>query len=154
LVVVVSTACSGAIAARVIPATMVPAAAHRGGLAGAHPRLPSIATLPAPPSAAAMPTTSLQATLDALLVKTSSCLLVTDAAGAPLYSHRADLAFTPASRQKLLAARAALDLLGGGYWFTTDVVTAAAPTDIVVGDVCLVGCGDPWGAGKAIRVLV
>lgn len=56
---------------------------------------------------------------------------------------RPDASLTPASTQKLLLGAAALDLLGPGHRFTTRTVAGSAPEDGVVGDLWLVGGGDP-----------
>jgi len=82
--------------------------------------------------------------LDALLLNTNSCLLVTDGVtGAPVYNHQADVAFTPASSQKLFVAAAALDRLGPSYRFATTVVATRPPVAGVVDDLWMVGGGDP-----------
>jgi D-alanyl-D-alanine carboxypeptidase/D-alanyl-D-alanine-endopeptidase (penicillin-binding protein 4) len=86
----------------------------------------------------------LRADLDALaqLLPPSSCLVVT---GPEIsYSHRGDQPVVPASTQKLLTAAAALEALDPESRFRTTVVAAAEPAaDGVVGDLALVGGGDP-----------
>jgi D-alanyl-D-alanine carboxypeptidase/D-alanyl-D-alanine-endopeptidase (penicillin-binding protein 4) len=90
------------------------------------------------------PATPLGAVLDATLVNTNSCLLVTDArTGALLYAHDGDVPLAPASTQKLLVAAAALSRLGPGYRFMTTVMAPRAPVAGAVDDLWIVGGGDP-----------
>jgi D-alanyl-D-alanine carboxypeptidase/D-alanyl-D-alanine-endopeptidase (penicillin-binding protein 4) len=71
-------------------------------------------------------------------------LLPYDPAERPeLYSHNAEHSFTPASNAKLMTTAAALDILGPDYQFTTRVMAPAAPQDGTVGELWLVGGGDP-----------
>lgn len=87
----------------------------------------------------------LRAELDAWVasVPAEVCLSV-HAADGVLYEHRADEPMVPASTQKLLTATGALLELGPGHRFRTVVLAPAAPVDgVVVGDLSLVGGGDP-----------
>jgi D-alanyl-D-alanine carboxypeptidase/D-alanyl-D-alanine-endopeptidase (penicillin-binding protein 4) len=86
----------------------------------------------------------LRADLDALsqFLPPSSCLVVTGPEVS--FSHRGDQPVVPASTQKLLTAAAALEALDPESRFRTTVVAAAEPAaDGVVGDLALVGGGDP-----------
>lgn len=73
-----------------------------------------------------------------------SCLVVGDTGGARAhYARRADQTLIPASTLKLLTATAALSKLGPDSHFTTEVRAGAPPADGAVGDLFLVGGGDP-----------
>lgn len=133
------TACTSAVARPARP----PAAHPAPSVTPATPAPTAVRALPPPTTGPAPPATPLSAALDALLVNTNSCLLVTDASGRPLYAHQVDAPFTPASTQKLLIAVAALDRLGAGYRFTTTVESARPPVGGVVDALWLVGGGDP-----------
>jgi D-alanyl-D-alanine carboxypeptidase/D-alanyl-D-alanine-endopeptidase (penicillin-binding protein 4) len=85
----------------------------------------------------------LAAQLDATLVNTNACLVVRAAGGLVLYDHEGAMALAPASTEKLLVAAAALAVLGPSYRFTTTVVAARPPLFGHVGDLWLVGGGDP-----------
>lgn len=98
---------------------------------------PTTTTIPLTPQGA------LNASLDAALAGTNSCLSVQDAAGRVLYQHRPDTALIPASTQKLLVAAAALTTLGPNFRFTTNVLAPAAPVKGKVAALWLVGAGDP-----------
>jgi serine-type D-Ala-D-Ala carboxypeptidase/endopeptidase (penicillin-binding protein 4) len=64
--------------------------------------------------------------------------------GAVVFSRNAQLSLVPASNQKLPVAYAALDRLGPGYRFRTEVVgTGALVGDVWNGDLWLRGHGDP-----------
>ncbi len=72
----------------------------------------------------------------------ASCLMMVHDAELISQIH-AGLAVIPASNQKLLVAAAALEVLGGDYRFTTQLQAAAPTAGVIVGDVYLVGGGDP-----------
>ncbi len=64
--------------------------------------------------------------------------------GAVVYQRNVSLPLVPASNQKLPVAYAALDRLGPGYRFHTEVVgTGTLVGDVWNGDLWLVGFGDP-----------
>jgi len=64
--------------------------------------------------------------------------------GQTLYAREADTRLMPASNRKLFTSAAALELLGDGFTFKTDVLATAKPdTDGTLrGDICLRGVGD------------
>lgn len=74
-----------------------------------------------------------------------SCLVVGDPGGGTVhYSRQPTLGLIPASTLKLLTTSAALAQFGPDSRFTTDVRAAAAPAaDGAVGDLYLIGGGDP-----------
>lgn len=100
----------------------------------------STSTTLAPPE----PDPALTRALDSVMAISppASCLAVA-LRGTPIYQHRADQAVTPASTEKLITAAAALDLLGADHRFTTTVLARAPQAGTVVGDLTLVGGGDP-----------
>lgn len=124
---------------------------------------------PAPPAAAPLATpilsmrrvpallsrlaaeTHLRADLDRIMTdpvygaaRERSCLVVGDPGGGPVhYSRQPALGLIPASTFKLLTTAAGLAQLGPGYRFTTDVRAGAPPADGAVGDLYLIGGGDP-----------
>ena len=53
------------------------------------------------------------------------------------------LPLIPASNQKVIVAAAALDLLGPDHLFTTTVTGEVGPDGVVMGDLALIGGGDP-----------
>ena len=60
------------------------------------------------------------------------------------YQHDADNRLMPASNTKLLTSTAAMELLGPGYRFSTDVLADGTPPRVVLsGDLYLRGTGDP-----------
>ena len=64
--------------------------------------------------------------------------------GAKVYDQRATQPVVPASNQKLVAASVALDELGADFHFETKLVATTPPASgRVVGDLFLVGGGDP-----------
>ncbi|MGH9187537.1 MAG: D-alanyl-D-alanine carboxypeptidase, partial [Acidimicrobiales bacterium] len=86
----------------------------------------------------------LTAALDDLLARTPGSLCLTVAAGGrPVYTRNPSEPLVPASLAKLMTAVVALELLGPDTTFRTAVTAAAAPADGVVGDVYLIGGGDP-----------
>jgi len=65
-------------------------------------------------------------------------------AAAPVLSHNAEAALNPASVMKLVTSFAALNQLGPGYVWTTDVWTDGAVADgVLEGDLVIRGRGDP-----------
>ncbi len=73
-----------------------------------------------------------------------SCLVVGDPGGGTVhYARQPALGLIPASTFKLLTASAALAQLGADTRFTTSVRAGAPPADGAVGDLYLVGGGDP-----------
>ena len=73
----------------------------------------------------------------------STCLAVRDPDGRPLYGHLADRPLIPASTHKVLTAAVALHRLGADSRYTTPVKAGEPPRDGAVGDLWLVGSGDP-----------
>lgn len=71
-----------------------------------------------------------------------SCLSVRDA-DEDLFNRQGNLAYVPASTQKIMTAVAALLQLGPDHRFTTAVYADAAPVAGVVDNLYLVGGGDP-----------
>jgi serine-type D-Ala-D-Ala carboxypeptidase/endopeptidase (penicillin-binding protein 4) len=78
-----------------------------------------------------------------------TCLVV-DAGGRTILDHHAGAQLIPASNEKLLVAAAALEELGPRHRFRTSVVANAGPNrrGVVVGDLWLVGGGDPVLASR------
>jgi D-alanyl-D-alanine carboxypeptidase/D-alanyl-D-alanine-endopeptidase (penicillin-binding protein 4) len=72
----------------------------------------------------------------------ASCAVVR-VGGEEVVAVNPDLPVVPASNQKLLVAAVALDQLGAGTVFTTEVRAAAVDGGVVQGDLYLVGSGDP-----------
>ncbi|MBA8794470.1 D-alanyl-D-alanine carboxypeptidase [Friedmanniella endophytica] len=74
----------------------------------------------------------------------SSATVADTAGGAVLYSRYGSTARTPASNLKLVTAAAAMDTLGPGYRFRTEVLRVAAVRNGVLGgDLWIKGYGDP-----------
>ncbi len=73
----------------------------------------------------------------------SSCLLVAGPGGEPLYDLHAEEPVIPASTLKLATATAALARMGPDATFVTEVRAGGDPAGGVVGDLWLVGGGDP-----------
>ncbi|SCL20597.1 D-alanyl-D-alanine carboxypeptidase / D-alanyl-D-alanine-endopeptidase (penicillin-binding protein 4) [Micromonospora rhizosphaerae] len=111
------------------------------------------ATAGAPTATAESPTpaqTRLNATIDAVLADSrlagaqAGVVVVDTATGQTLYNRNGDRRLVPASNTKLLTSTAALQLLGPGHRFSTDVATSGARgAGIVSGDLYLRGGGDP-----------
>ncbi|MDQ3641524.1 MAG: D-alanyl-D-alanine carboxypeptidase, partial [Actinomycetota bacterium] len=73
-----------------------------------------------------------------------SCLIVSEPGGGPVhYARQPGMSLIPASTLKLLTAAAALSQFGPDRRFTTEVRAGAPPADGTVGDLYLVGGGDP-----------
>lgn len=73
-----------------------------------------------------------------------SCLAVAEPGGAVIhYSRRPGLELIPASTMKLLTGSAALAQLGPETTFRTEIRSATPPADGAVGDLYMVGGGDP-----------
>ncbi len=73
-----------------------------------------------------------------------SCLVVSDPGGGTVhYARQPSLGLIPASTLKLVTTAAALAELGPDKRFTTEVRAGVAPADGGVGDLFLVGGGDP-----------
>ncbi|WDZ87100.1 D-alanyl-D-alanine carboxypeptidase/D-alanyl-D-alanine endopeptidase [Micromonospora cathayae] len=107
----------------------------------------------APTATAEAPTpaeTRLSATIDAILADSrldgaQTGVMVADAStGEPVYQRNSDRRLIPASNTKLLTSAAALELLGPGHRFTTDVRRDGNQrAGILTGDLYLRGGGDP-----------
>ncbi|MDQ4069087.1 MAG: D-alanyl-D-alanine carboxypeptidase/D-alanyl-D-alanine-endopeptidase [Actinomycetota bacterium] len=73
-----------------------------------------------------------------------SCLVVSEPGGGTVhYSRRESLALIPASAMKVMTSAAALAQLGADSRFTTEARAGAAPAEGAVGELYLVGGGDP-----------
>ena len=73
-----------------------------------------------------------------------TCLIVSEPGGGPAhYSRQPTLGLIPASTLKLLTTAAALAQFGPDRRFTTEVRAGAPPVDGAVGELYLVGGGDP-----------
>ncbi|MEH0843064.1 D-alanyl-D-alanine carboxypeptidase/D-alanyl-D-alanine-endopeptidase [Micromonospora sp. CPCC 205711] len=117
--------------------TMVATAAAAGAL-------PATAESPTPAA------TRLHATIDAILADArldgaqAGVVVMDTATGETLYDRNGDRRLVPASNTKLLTSTAALELLGPGHRFTTDVHTGGTRrAGLVSGDLYLRGGGDP-----------
>jgi len=92
----------------------------------------------------------LAATLDAILADarlngSQASVVVRDTTdGQTLYDRNGSRRLVPASNTKLLTSAAALEILGGGYRFSTEVRTVAQQSGpALLGDLYLRGTGDP-----------
>ena len=85
----------------------------------------------------------LQAVLDADVARYGSACFVVSTNATVLASRNATTPLIPASTQKLLTAAAALTRLGAGFRYTTRVVSTDPPGADTVGQLWLVGAGDP-----------
>jgi D-alanyl-D-alanine carboxypeptidase/D-alanyl-D-alanine-endopeptidase (penicillin-binding protein 4) len=106
----------------------------------------STATAEAPTPAA----TRLHATIDAILADSrlagaqAGVVVVDTTTGETLYDRNGERRLVPASNTKLLTSTAALELLGPGHRFTTDVkADGQRRAGLVSGDLYLRGGGDP-----------
>lgn len=77
-------------------------------------------------------------------------VIVELASGEAVYSYNPDTARIPASNTKLFTTAAALDLLGPGAFFETEVLArgAVAADGTLEGDLAVVGGGDPNISGR------
>lgn len=111
----------------------------------------SLALLASPalmPSASASPKDPKLAAKVASVMKDSRTrgtgLRIVDATdGTRIYTHDSTVAKIPASNTKLLTGAAALDILGTGFRFRTQVLSPAAPKSGKVASLTLRGGGDP-----------
>ncbi|GLY21782.1 D-alanyl-D-alanine carboxypeptidase/D-alanyl-D-alanine-endopeptidase [Micromonospora sp. NBRC 101691] len=94
--------------------------------------------------------TRLSATLDAILADArldgaQAGVVVADATtGDTIYQRNGDRRLIPASNTKLLTSAAAMELLGPGHRFTTDVLRSGTKRgSVLTGDLHLRGGGDP-----------
>ncbi|MDQ3980374.1 MAG: D-alanyl-D-alanine carboxypeptidase, partial [Actinomycetota bacterium] len=92
----------------------------------------------------------LRAQLEALLsdpgfgaARDNTCLAVRDPDGRPIYERLADRPLIPASTVKVLTGAVALTKLGPDARYTTPAKATEAPRDGAVGDLWLIGSGDP-----------
>jgi D-alanyl-D-alanine carboxypeptidase/D-alanyl-D-alanine-endopeptidase (penicillin-binding protein 4) len=92
--------------------------------------------------------TAVAARIDPIMAANVGCVVVADQSGV-VYQHAATVPLVPASTQKLLVAAAALAVLGPSYRFTTTVMASAPPIGGRVGELWLVGGGDPLLATPA-----
>ena len=74
----------------------------------------------------------------------TSCLTVLDGDRLVAPPSNPAVALVPASNQKLLTTFVALELLGSDFRFATTVMAPSAPVGGTVGDLYLVGSGDPF----------
>ncbi|WP_431044132.1 D-alanyl-D-alanine carboxypeptidase/D-alanyl-D-alanine endopeptidase [Streptomyces sp. P1-3] len=87
---------------------------------------------------------------DPRLAGGAASVVVADATtGDTLYEHRPADRLMPASNMKLPTSAAAMELLGPGYRFTTDVLTDGRRSgSVLTGDLYLRGTGDPTMLAK------
>lgn len=85
----------------------------------------------------------LEVALGRALAGTSACVEARSG-GAPVVTMGADLTLAPASNQKLLVGLATLARLGPGFRYETKLVAREPARGGRVGDVWLVGAGDPF----------
>ncbi len=76
--------------------------------------------------------------------------------GRVLYDHNSDLVFIPASNFKLIVSTASLDLLGPDFRMQTSLFMGGSITETgtLVGDLVLVGGGDPVFSRKQLEEMV
>jgi len=132
--------------------------AHQAVSAANAAAMPHPAVLVAAPQAprwSAAAVRDLQARLAAALDEPTlqvSGIAIVDANARPLFVRRAQVAYTPASTFKLLAAISALETFGPNYRFVTDIRALERPIGGVVdGDLWLVGSGDPTLTSDDLR---
>lgn len=139
------SALSGAVA--VVPTLRAPAAVAREG----EPATPVFSARRAAPAlAATVARARLAAGLEGALgqpvlagSRPRTCLVVRGPDGDLLYSEGTDAALIPASAMKVLTASAVLHRIGPDDVYVTPVRAAAVSSDGTVGDLWLVGSGDP-----------
>ncbi|MDX1644492.1 MAG: D-alanyl-D-alanine carboxypeptidase/D-alanyl-D-alanine-endopeptidase, partial [Thermoanaerobaculia bacterium] len=131
------------------------ASARRGAVLAALLALAAIGLGPAPPAGGAGGSRAVNATVNAAVRQAkSSCRaigvhVVDLAAGESVYEYYADEPRILASNTKLFTSAAALDRLGPGYLFETQVMTRGEVVDGVLdGDLAVVGGGDPNISGR------
>jgi D-alanyl-D-alanine carboxypeptidase/D-alanyl-D-alanine-endopeptidase (penicillin-binding protein 4) len=75
----------------------------------------------------------------------ATSVVVADASGQVVYARGGSRRVLPASNEKLLTEVAALDVLGPDFRFATQAVVLDLPaaSGVVVGDIAIVGAGDP-----------
>ncbi len=130
-------ALSRAPAAEEAPSTRV-----RTAVAATAPTAPPVTPAPAAaPAAEPLPAGPAQEAAHRALTGKAACLVVRRE-GKTVVAHNPDTPFTTASTQKILVTAAALRLLGPDHRFRT-AVKGAAPVNGIVGDLWLVGGGDP-----------
>ncbi|HZN17560.1 MAG TPA: D-alanyl-D-alanine carboxypeptidase/D-alanyl-D-alanine-endopeptidase [Micromonosporaceae bacterium] len=103
------------------------------------------AAQPADPAVAGLTDTIDTLLADPRLAGSQAAVVVRDATtGEVLYNRNGERRLLPASNTKLLTSAAALEILGPGYRFTTDVRTKGAHSGVALrGDLYLRGTGDP-----------
>ena len=101
-----------------------------------------------PPTAAAAPEAGLTRKLDAVLsdgrIDTTGAVVLDAQTGERLYSRNGSEPLLPASNTKIVTGAAALEVLGEGYRFRTEVIRRARVVDgVLQGRLYLKGYGDP-----------
>lgn len=88
--------------------------------------------------------------LDGLDVGIAGIIVLDPESGEVIFEQNADLQMVPASTLKLITARTAWEILGGGYRFKTDLAyTGSVKAGVLDGDLVWTGAGDPtFGFGK------
>lgn len=116
---------------------------------------PSATALPEDPAIVALAATLDNILADARLSGAAPAVVVRDAdTGEKLYDRNGSQRLIPASNTKLLTSAAAMEILGSGYQFSTDVLTTALPRGpVVLGDLYLRGTGDPTMLGADYDAL-
>lgn len=95
----------------------------------------------------------LQARLDGATGGSQSCVVVASGAGI-IAAHNPDVAFVPASTEKVATGLAALSTLGPDFKYETKVVALGAPANGSVERLWLVGSGDPGLATPEFQTLL